>query len=277
MCRLYAQISPRKQSARDYLSDGPRSLLRQGDYRKRDLQADGWGIAFFDGKRPKVVKSAKAVFRESARFLAVAAKVSSKVVVGHLRAASNPLRSSKRELLRVENAQPFTDGRFIFAHNGTIHIAREVLDALGPYKARLRGSNDSEIYFWQFRKFYDRYHDVPRALEACVRELWALWASRPRKGGRKAPYAGLNTLISDGTSLHALCHFPKDHMRLSLFNPKSEWARMNFARRGDRWIVASEELDTQGWEQFARGEIVSARLSGGRIQLKRRRLKPVPA
>ena len=159
-------------------------------------------------------------------------------------------------------------------------IPREVIRFLGPYQDRLEGSNDSEIYFWQFRKFYDLYGNVPAALEACVKELWTIWEFLPKSRKQvkwKAPYVGLNTLVAEGDSLHALCHFPAKHPKLSLYNPKVQWGRMSFARRGDRVILASEELDRNGWKQFGNPEIVSAVVEGGKVALKRRSFDPKPS
>lgn len=272
MCRLYAQISAVPRTASDYLAESERSLLRQANYRPRDFQQDGWGFGWFDGSGARLVKSPRAAFDEAPRFKRLAEQIRSRVIIGHLRAASNPMGLSRRELMRAENAQPFTDGRFVFAHNGTVLIPKEVLKFLGPYKERLRGSNDSEIYFWQFVKFYDMYRDIPQALQACVDELWTLWRYLPksRRGKRRAPCLGLNTLVSDGRSLHALCYFPDQHPKISLFNPKRQWGRMSLSRRGERVILASEELDATGWSPFKTPEIVSATLAGGGVRLTRR-------
>jgi predicted glutamine amidotransferase len=279
MCRLYAQISSSPRAASDYLAESDRSLLRQANFRKKDYQQDGWGFGYFNGAGAQVVKSPKAAFAEAARFKRLAGKIKSKVVIGHLRAASNPMNLSKKELMRADNAQPFTDGRFVFAHNGTVLIPKEVLKFLGPYKARMKGSNDSEIYFWQFIKFYDMYGSIPEALKACVRELWTLrdYKPAPPKAKWKLPYLGLNTLVSDGKSLHALCHFPQKHPKISLFNPKQQWGRMAYARRGDRVVLASEELDKGGWGHFGNPEIVSATLSGGKVKVTRQTFTPGPA
>lgn len=281
MCRLYAQISPNALPAVDFLSESGRSLLKQANYRKGDFQQDGWGVGWFKGAGAKLVKSPKAVFKEERRFKTLAKKVSSRIVIGHLRAASNPMRLSQKQLMRAENAQPFSDGRFVFAHNGTVLIPKEVLKFLGPYKDRLQGSNDSEIYFWQFRKFYDLYGSVPEALEACVRELWTLWDYIPkakRTGKKKkAPYLGLNTLVSDGDGLYAMCCFPPKHPKKSLFNPAVQWGRMSSSFRNGRFVVASEELDKGKWTKFGSAEIVSAALKNGRVAVRRKRFTPGPA
>ncbi len=279
MCRLYGQISPSSRTAYDHLAQSERSLLRQANYRRKDLQRDGWGIGWFDGRGAEVSKSPKAAFAEIPRFKRLAAKAKSRVVIGHLRAASNPMGLSRRELMRADNAQPFTDGRFVFAHNGTVLVAKDVLKFLGPYRARIKGSNDSEIYFWQFVKFYDMHRDVPKALRACVEEQWTLWSYRPAKWRKKnpRPYIGLNTLVGDGASLWGMCAFPEKHPKLSLFNPKQQWGRMAWARRGGRVILASEDLDGGAWGHFGNPEIVTATVSGGKVKLKRETFKPGPA
>jgi len=277
MCRLYAQISAKPLNAADFLAEADHSLLRQANYRRKDYQQDGWGIGYYAAGGAKVVKSPKAVFKEAARFRSLSAQIKSRVVIGHLRAASNPLRLSQSKLMGYENTQPFTDGRFIFAHNGTVQIPLEVAKFLGPYAASVRGLNDSEIFFWQFRKFYDLYGNIPEALTACVHELWTLWdycQDRYRK--KKLPYIGLNTLVSDGRSLHGLCHYPAGHPKLSLYDPKQPWGRMTYARRGDRVILASERLDAGSWSAFGNPQIISATLTSGGIKVAKQTFSPKP-
>src|SRR5579859_4747039 len=189
MCRLFGQISPTPQSAKDFLVDAKYSLLYQSDHKPKNLQKDGWGLGSIDGGRVHVVKSAGAIFKEAGRFKSVAGKIQSKIVIAHIRAASNPQGLPFRRLIARENSQPFTDGKIIFAHNGTVNIPLEVAKFLGPYQRRIRGVNDSEVYFWQFKKFYDAYGDIPKALQACIGELWVLWkACKVRYPKKKGPY-----------------------------------------------------------------------------------------
>src|SRR5688572_14483415 len=117
MCRLFGQISPIAVSARDLLVDAERSLLRQSDFRKGHLQQDGWGIGVFNGGAARVIKSPRAAFQERSRF-EKASESKSKVVIGHLRAASNPSGLPQKKLIGQVNSQPFTDGKIVFAHNG---------------------------------------------------------------------------------------------------------------------------------------------------------------
>src|SRR5438128_1129735 len=150
MCRLYGQIGPIAQTAEDFLVDSNCALLRQSNLKPGNYQKDGWGFGYFNGSRGKVAKSPRPAFKEPERFTSLASKIRSRVVIGHLRAASNPRNLPHRRLIAIENSQPFTDGRIVFAHNGTVNIPLEVAKYLGPYQRRIRGVNDSEVYFWQF-------------------------------------------------------------------------------------------------------------------------------
>lgn len=273
MCRLFGLISKAPAGARDYLVDCEFSLLKQSNFKKGNLQADGWGIASFGNKgRLLVSKSPKPAFREKEAFLRAAAQARSRVVIGHIRAASNPRGLPKSRLINMANTQPFTDGRrWLFAHNGTLQIPEEVSRRLGPWRRRLKSLNDSEVYFWHFLKHYHKVRHVPRALQACVQEIWEIWAgcleSHP---GKTAPYTSLNALISDGESLHALCHATgKGLSKHGVCNLDQPWSLMSWSRRGQALIVASENLDRGPWTRFEPPEVLSAEIKGGRLKMTR--------
>jgi hypothetical protein len=76
-------------------------------------------------------------------------------------------------------------------------------------------------------------------------------------------------MISDGKSLYALCHYPKSSKRISFFNPRQPWGMMSFARRGDRVIFCSEDMDTGHWQHLSNPEIISATISGSSVSVKR--------
>jgi glutamine amidotransferase len=266
MCRLFGQISPRAESAEDFLVESEFSLLKQSNFKKDNLQKDGWGIAYFGNKgEPVVSKSPKPAFKDAKAFEA-AARPESKVVIGHIRAASNPRKLPKTRLINMDNTQPFIDGRWIFAHNGTLQIPQEVTATLGAYAKKLRSLNDSEVYFQQFVKHYDKVKDVEKALLACVAQDWELWKDCQKDHpGKKAPYTGLNTLISDGKVLYAFCHAASRGLaECGVCNPSTPWGTMSFTVRGDRVIVASENADKGSWTLFQPPELVRAEFKGGR-------------
>jgi len=276
MCRLFAQISPQPQSAREFLVDSEFSLLRQSNFNKKNLQKDGWGLAFFGNKnRIKVFKSLKPVFKEAERFKRLASENESRVIIGHLRAASNPRGIPLKKLISLDNTQPYTDGRWAFAHNGTLQIPDEVAKHLGPLRKNIKALNDSEVYFWQFIKFQRLYKDPARALRACIQETWGIWEDcKSRYPQKKTPYTSLNALLSDGTRLYAMNHFVSRGMAsYGNCNPTQPWSVMSLAQRGSRIIAASENLDQGPWTRLVQPEILSVEIKGRGLAVKRRRFE----
>lgn len=284
MCRLFASISPKPQNARDLLVDSCFSILRQSNFNKNNLQKDGWGLAYFKGgEHPSIYKSPGPLYEESERFTRFASRTCSRVIIGHIRAASNPRGLPFKRLISMENTQPFTDGRWVFAHNGTLEIPLEVARRLGILRKKLKGFNDSEVYFWQFIKFQRAVKDVAEALKACVRENWEVWKScRGRYPGKRAPYTSLNAVFTDGRRLYAFNHF-LDHIAASkgrweaadraLCAAGRPWSVMSFSRRKQRLVIASEDLDRGSWRRMRPPELICAEVRSGRLMVKRRSLE----
>jgi predicted glutamine amidotransferase len=278
MCRLYAQVSLKPESARDLLVDSKFSLLRQADGDPANPQKDGWGVAWFgsDG-RPRVVKSAGSAAVERDAFTRAAEGAVSSTVVAHLRAASNPH-------INIDYAHPFEDEGWVFIHNGTLTIAKEVADELGPRKARLKTDSDSEIYFQQFMKHLAVTGDPSRAFEACVAENWKLWEEcRSRYPDASTPYTSLNAIASDGRGIHALCHASRRGLAdCGVFHCDQKWSVMSFSDRGERFVISSEGEDDGDWTVASPPETISAVPMASGIEVRRRALKseshfgPVP-
>lgn len=271
MCRLFAQVSTKPESARDLLVDSEFSLLRQADGDPANPQKDGWGMAWFDaGGRPRVTKSGGSAAVEREAFARAAAAAVSPVVVGHLRAASNPH-------VDREHAHPFEDEGWVFIHNGTLTIWKEVAAALGPRAGRLKTDSDSEIYFQQFLKHLAKTGDPSLAFEACVAENWRLWEScRGRYPDASTPYTSLNAIASEGRGIHALCHASRRGLAASgVFHPGQPWSVMSFTARGGRFVLSSEGEDGGDWTRLEPPETISAVPTGSRIDVRRRALKPV--
>ncbi|MEK7233750.1 MAG: class II glutamine amidotransferase [Elusimicrobiota bacterium] len=279
MCRLFAQVSPQAVSARDFLADSECSLLRQVDADPNNPQKDGWGLAWFgpDGSA-RVVKSGRPATDEHARFIAAADEARSSVVLGHIRAASKGIG------IDAARAHPFTDEGWVFAHNGTLFIHKEVAAALGPRRARLKTDSDTEVYFQQFLKFRAEGASPSASFEACIVENWRLWEScRSRYPELSAPYTSLNAIASDGKEVHALCH--ATHQGLSahgICHPDQPWSVMSCATRDGRFLLASEGVDRGDWTLLTPPETISAVPSATGVEVRRRPLQligpraPVP-
>ena len=278
MCRLFAQLSLEARSAEDLLLDAEKSLLKQSSSKRGCLQKDGWGVGWHTGGRAKVIRSARPIFKEEAELRAAAQAAVAKVVVAHVRAASNPLKLSRAKLLTAKNNQPFTDGKWLFAHNGTLSIPREVTAELGALKSRLTAQNDSEVWFFHVLKHLKKAGSFHQAAVAAIAELWEIWEScKADHPGLAAPYTGLNFLLTDGVELHALCHQASKGMALfGACNPDQPWGQMSFTRRPGRIVVVSEDMDRGPWTRLNPPETLSARARDGRIEVTRRALKGVP-
>lgn len=173
------------------------------------------------------------------------------------------------------NSQPYGYKNILFAHNGEISIPDEVARHMGPYRRKVRGLNDSEVYFWQFIKFYEKTRDVSRALRACVRETIEIFKDRPVKySDRKYPYLGLNTLVSDGEALYAMSHFPKLKKDRGILNPRQPWGRMSFQFSRTQVRVASENLSRGKWQRLGAAEIAAFRPVGNSLVVTRGTFRP---
>lgn len=274
MCRLFGQLTSRPQDALEAFCTAPYALVPLSSAEPRRAQRDGWGVGWFDaGGRPRVVKSARPLFKEPERAAAAVRKAVSRAVIGHVRAASNPKGLPASRILGAVNNQPFAEGSWLFAHNGTLEIPDEVAALLGPSRRRLRSHNDSEVFFRQFLKFAAAYGDAGEALEACARETLAVWRVRGRRHpNKRAPFTGLNAVVSDGRTLHALSLYPAFPKLRSLGRGTQPWGTMSLRAAPDRVLVASEDADSGSWRRLPPGTVVSASFVGGRPRVRVRRL-----
>lgn len=152
MCRLFGFRSNKPASVHPPLVAERNSLLQQSREHK-----DGWGIAAWDGGVTPVVAHGLGAAHADPDFERVAAHVSARTVIAHVRQASvGPVV--------LPNAHPFTHGRWAFVHNGTVRdFARHqatVEAAIAPdLRALVRGDTDSERCFYLF--LTQLRHDAP--------------------------------------------------------------------------------------------------------------------
>lgn len=254
----------------DALISSKISLLAQADSDKDNLQQDGWGLGWF-GKngQPLVSKSQGAVFREEDRFRAEARRAASTAILGHLRAASNPRGIPREQLITLDNTQPFTDGRWLFAHNGTLNIPLEVTARLGTLAPNLKSKNDSEVYFWHWLKHQRRLGEPAAAFAACVDEIWDIWDAMTDKK-TATPFTSLNAIVADAASLHALCHSVSSGLaKHAIFDESQPWQVMSWRQDESRLLVASEPVDeAPGWRRLGPSETLSAAIYDGTLQVK---------
>jgi predicted glutamine amidotransferase len=263
MCRLIGAISSTKIDAENLLFKSPTSLLRQSDIDRRRKQGDGWGVGWFERTKPKIFKSPRAMYRESKLVGRAARRAKGKTLIAHVRWASNPLKLKRTNLIGFAHTQPFTFGRWIFAHNGTLYIPKEVAAALGAWRKHIKGKNDSEVLFYWLMKNFARIKNPAQAVRESIQGIHRIW-----EGCKKSypihpyPYHGLNWVLSDGKTLMAFCYTDPRGFGKSkaLCNSREPYYRLHrqFTRNGI--TIASEPLDaTLGWQGFRHGELLIAR------------------
>jgi glutamine amidotransferase len=119
MCRHLGWLgSP--VSVASLVLDPPYGLLVQSYSPRRQkhglVNADGWGVGFFDQQAPRRWRSATPLWGD-ASFASVAPALRSECVVAAVRSASvgMPIEASA--------TAPFTDGRWLLSHNGIVDRA----------------------------------------------------------------------------------------------------------------------------------------------------------
>ncbi|MGE2715776.1 ergothioneine biosynthesis protein EgtC [Mycolicibacterium litorale] len=126
MCRHLGWLgAPRTVS--ELLLDPPYGLLVQSYAPRRQkhglMNADGWGVGFFDGEVARRWRSAAPLWGD-ASFASVAPALRSGCVVGAVRSASIGMP------IEPTASAPFTDGTWLLSHNGLVDRAVLPLSAL---------------------------------------------------------------------------------------------------------------------------------------------------
>jgi predicted glutamine amidotransferase len=261
-----------------FLTDAPYSLLRQSRIDPRRRQADGWGIGWFAYGDPQIEKSPKPVYSEISHLKRAAQKASGNALIGHVRWASNPLKLPKHELLGCAHTQPFTHGGWIFAHNGTLLIPREIETALGPWKKYVKGKNDSEILFYWLMKTAVPHlrRDPVKAIQAGMHGIDLIWQKcRKSYPIHKFPYHGLNWVLTNGRELYAFCFCTPEGFDKNgaLIDKKKPYYQLHMKSGRGHVIIASEPLDRDGeWEPFSHGQLITAKL-GAHIDVAKYRVR----
>nr|WP_090278448.1 ergothioneine biosynthesis protein EgtC [Mycolicibacterium komanii]CRL73951.1 Amidohydrolase EgtC [Mycolicibacterium komanii] len=137
------------------------------------MNADGWGVGFFDGQTPRRWRSATPMWGD-ASLASVAPALRSGCVVAAVRSASVGMP------IEATAAAPFTDGHWLLSHNGLVD--RAVL----PLSPRAESTNDSALLA---ALIFDRGLD---SLGQTITEVAAA-----------DPNARLNILAGNGTRLLA--------------------------------------------------------------------------
>ena len=215
-----------------------------------DHHADGWGIAFFEGRGARLFIDPSAAANSPVAELIRRYPIKSRNVISHIRKATVGA-------VMLENCHPFVRelwGRYwVFAHNGD----------LKDYAPRLHrqfrpvGTTDSEQAFcWLMQELAKAHAQVP-PVEELTRTLRELLPQVARHGT-------FNMLLSNGEALWAhastkLCYVVRQHPFASA-KLSDEDLSVNFAEHttpDDRVaVVATTPLTcNEAWTPFEPGEL----------------------
>ena len=231
MCRLFGQLADSHRTACEPLCSAENALRTQSH-----LHPHGWGIAWYGERGPRVRRGVMAAHADE-DFVRAGKTARSRIVLAHVRDASVGR-------VAIENTHPFVEGRWVFAHNGTVarykrsRVVREALLAAisPPRRERLRGDTDSERCFQLFLSRLDLRAGRGRATLADVRTALAESVALVRAiADRGELRSTLNFLVSDGRLLCACRHGKPLHVSVA-------------AGGGHLFAVASEPIGRTGWE-----------------------------
>ncbi len=271
MCRLFGMLSVKPCNVSKYLINDPCSLLAQSNADPKRPQRDGWGIGYYSDGAPVVIRSSRPVYEEPERFSSVVRSASSRIIVAHIRRASNPRGLPRDRIISAENSQPFNYKEYLFAHNGVINIPDEVAERLGGWRRKLRSLNDSEVYFWYIIKEITNGATLRNALKVFEGTLSDLWhENRGKYSDKERPYVGLNIILSDGKRLYVYCKYQKeDESEYSLCFREQPVFQLSYLSSPTRLIVASEKTNKEDdWQTLKSGQLITASILGGKVKLQ---------
>jgi len=271
MCRLYGFYATEPTKVECTLVHAQNALIAQSfsDLSGYD-HTHGWGVATFDKDGLDIEREAWAAYHGE-HFERAAAKIYSRMVIAHVRRATVGGAA-------IENTHPFSDGKWVFAHNGTVPgfaaIRPLLLDQMGAkHRNAVKGETDSEHIFHYFLSLIDDGridvdHDLPGAMERLVSDIARL-AETHAPGKR----TGLNIILSDGERLVGsrfnrslyyvdregvydceICGFPHIH-----HDPDKAYRAI---------VVASEPITHEGWIEIPNHSIWQINMDDG-IQIQK--------
>ncbi len=221
------------------------------------------------------VRRPTAMYRDKAAVKRAGTAATGRVAIAHVRWASNPLKLKHSELIGKEHTQPFSHQKWLFAHNGTLFIPKEVAAHLGPWKRYIRGKNDSEVLFYWILKHVGHAQSVTQArsmVKKALKGLQIIWNTCKKSYPlHRYPYHGLNWVLTNGKTLFSLCLADPSGFGKSkaLCNRKQCYYQLQRKISESQAIIASEPLDHSGlWTSFKHGELLMAKLDTRGLQIQ---------
>jgi predicted glutamine amidotransferase len=235
MCRLLGFVSTAPVTLTGLL--GEQDLAEFTEMSRE--HGDGWGMAWAADGGVSVIKAPDAAVASN-DFSHGARVHRGDLGMVHLRRATAGLEVSQ------ENTHPFSDGRYAFAHNGSVRppasLDSEIPDGMRGLR---QGETDSERYFLAVLAKLERLGPA----EALGRTATGI--------SRDHNFTSLNCMLIAPDALYAVC----------LFDPVAEAAEdepdyfhLRYRVSGRSVIVASTGWGS-GWTTVGNGELITVRRS----------------
>jgi len=266
MCRLFGFRSAVNIGVHHSLVLAENALALQSE-----RNPDGWGIGFYEGSSPIVRRGLNKAMGDG-DFSNLARFVRSHAVVAHVRLGTVGGNT-------ITNTHPFTLGRWVFAHNGTLRdlelYAAQLWDQIDPdFQGLITGETDSERCFYLFltelRKLGCHPSDEAtgrvafEAMAATVRTLVGLAES----AGANPP--SINFIATDGRSIAAVrlgrgLFFSTQKRYCEKMNECSRWREGEElpcmhplrAQEINHLLISSETISAEDiWEPLEEGELI---------------------
>ncbi len=251
MCRLLGIVASEPTEFRIVLKEAPRSLAVLSRQHR-----DGWGLAVWDDVRAWKLDKGIVCAEDDDDFHRLAVGTRGELLVAHIRQRTVGTTS-------LENTHPFQNGRWVFAHNGTINdLAFLRARASERRQSEIRGQTDSELLFAYLLTRLDEARlsdaepsaDTDAVLKSAMREL------RERHN-----FGAFNFLLADATctyahrfgrSLFLLERSPSDVVRVLRESREGIIVQTPWSQRRQAVLVASERLTDEPWQELAEGMLV---------------------
>jgi predicted glutamine amidotransferase len=257
VCRLYAMRANEPTRVECSLVHAQNALMQQSQGDAEGLvHSHGWGVADYRDTVPMIEKQTWAAWHGE-HFRKTAARVYARTVVAHVRQATVGA-------ITMENTHPFSNGRWIFAHNGSIQdfpqVRDRMIEQIDPtLRNDIRGETDSEHIFYFLLTLHLRHPERP-LMETVGRGLRRImqWS----EATDPAEPAGLNIVLTDGDRLvgsrynRTLWHLVRDEVTVCgicgrkhvQHEPGQDYHAVE---------IASEPISGENWQPFANGVVYS--------------------